>query len=141
MQPTWACVCQTARRAFARMRTLDAGRMSRPRFGYGCINGRSAHIVPDAEPQGEPRVRNGLSLCRLHHAAFDRHFLGVRPDYVIEVREDILEEHDGPTLVHAIQALHGSRIILPERAGLRPAVDLLELRYDRFRHAPRIQMQ
>jgi Transglycosylase associated protein/HNH endonuclease len=43
------------------------------------------------------RVPNGLSLCKLHHAAFDRHFLGLRPDYVIEVRRDILKEHDGIT--------------------------------------------
>ena len=54
----------------------------------------AAHIVPDAE-QGEPTVRNGLALCKLHHAAFDRYFVGVRPDYVVEVRPDLLREEDG----------------------------------------------
>lgn len=93
----------------------------------------AAHIVPDTEPAGEPRVRNGIALCTLHHAAFDRYFLGLRPDYVLEVREDILEEHDGPTLVHALQALHGSRIIVPRRPDLQPARELLEVRYQRFR--------
>lgn len=29
-----------------------------------------------------------LALCKLHHAAFDRYFLGVRPDYVLQVRPD-----------------------------------------------------
>lgn len=43
----------------------------------------AAHIVPDTEPAGEPRVRNGIALCTLHHAAFDRYFLGLRPDYVL----------------------------------------------------------
>jgi putative restriction endonuclease len=95
----------------------------------------AAHIVPDSEPQGEPLVSNGLALCKLHHAAFDRYFLGIRPDYVIEVRPDILKEHDGPTLVHAIQALHGVRIAVPARSILKPAVGLLEVRYKRFLHA------
>jgi len=94
----------------------------------------AAHIVPDREPAGEPLVRNGLALCTLHHAAFDRYFLGLRPDYVLEVRRDILKEHDGPTLVHAIQALHGTRIIVPRQVDLQPARELVEIRYQRFRH-------
>lgn len=95
----------------------------------------AAHIVPDSEPQGEPLVSNGLALCKLHHAAFDSYFLGVRPDYVVEVRPDILKEHDGPTLVHAIQALHGIRIAIPAQSILKPATGLLEIRYKRFLHA------
>jgi putative restriction endonuclease len=93
----------------------------------------AAHIVPDTEPAGEPHVRNGLSLCTLHHAAFDRRFLGVRPDYVIEVRPDIRAERDGPTLVHALQALHDSRIVLPGSKRLQPDPALLEVRYQQFR--------
>ena len=92
----------------------------------------AAHIIPDTEPDGEPVVSNGLSLCSLHHAAFDRFFLGVRPDYVIEIRPDLLAETDGPTLRHAIQGLHGQRIILPRRQEHRPSVELLSTRYDRF---------
>ncbi len=95
----------------------------------------AAHIVPDPEPLGEPRVQNGLALCTLHHAAFDRLFLGVRPDYVIEVRPDILSEGDGPTLVHAIQRLHGSRIVMPASRNDRPDPNLLEVRYSQFRQA------
>jgi len=95
----------------------------------------AAHIVPDTRPEGEPVVRNGLALCTLHHAAFDRSFLGLRPDYVIEVRPDILRERDGPTLVHSIQGLHGSQILLPQRAALRPDPALLKIRYNEFRHS------
>ena len=29
----------------------------------------AAHIIPDSELRGEPVVSNGMSLCRLHHAA------------------------------------------------------------------------
>jgi putative restriction endonuclease len=68
----------------------------------------------------------------LHHAAFDRFFVGVTPDYVIEIRPDLLTETDGPTLRHAIQGLHGQRIILPRRREQHPSVELLATRYERF---------
>ena len=92
----------------------------------------AAHIVPDAEPEGEPVVSNGIALCRLHHAAFDRFFLAVRPDHIIEIRADVLREIDGPTLQHAIQGLHGQRIVLPRRSAERPSEEFLTLRYERF---------
>jgi putative restriction endonuclease len=95
----------------------------------------AAHIIPDAHPQGEPLVQNGLALCALHHSAFDAFFIGLRPDYVLEVREDILRETDGPTLAHAIQGMHGKTIVLPRSVKQRPDPDRLELRYEKFRRA------
>ena len=92
----------------------------------------AAHIIPDKEPEGQPIVSNGLSLCRLHHATFDRFFVGVRPDGIIEVRSDILKEFDGPTLQHAIQGLHDQPIAVPRKPAERPSVDLLAKRYERF---------
>ena len=75
----------------------------------------------------------GISLCRLHHAAFDRYPLVVQPDHTIEVRADILKESDGPTLRHAIQGLHDTQIILPGGLSDRPSREFLAKRYDRFR--------
>ena len=92
----------------------------------------AAHIVPDSEPEGEPVVRNGIALCRLHHAAFDRFFLAVRPDGIIVVRPDVLEESDGPTLQHAIQGLHGQSILVPRKLEEQPAIEFLAKRYERF---------
>ena len=92
----------------------------------------AAHIIPDREPGGEPIVSNGLALCSLHHAAFDKFFLAVRPDRTIEVRPDVLEEIDGPTLRYAIQGLHGQPILLPRRSVEQPAVEFLFERYGRF---------
>lgn len=95
----------------------------------------AAHIIPDTDAQGEPAVRNGLALCALHHRAFDRYFIGVTPDYTIEVRPDLLEEKDGPTLVYGLQALHGQRLYVPRDKKLRPDRDLLALRHKAFRAA------
>lgn len=97
----------------------------------------AAHIISDSAAGGEPLVPNGLSLCKFHHAAFDRGFLGVRPDYVLEARPDLLEEEDGPTLIHSVQALHGTRIILPGRVVDRPDPERLEIRYKAFLEAAR----
>ena len=52
----------------------------------------AAHITPDSDAEGEPVVSNGVALCKLHHAAFDRFFFAIRPDYVIEVRPSVLQE-------------------------------------------------
>jgi putative restriction endonuclease len=70
----------------------------------------AAHIIPDGEDGGEPIVPNGLSLCKIHHAAFDNNIVGLNPDYKIIVREDILEEIDGPMLKYGIQEMHEQKI-------------------------------
>jgi hypothetical protein len=93
----------------------------------------AAHILPDAEPLGIPAVTNGLALCTLHHAAFDRHVIGITPDYVVEVRRDVLEQEDGPMLIHRLQGFHGKPLRLPRREAWQPDRHLLEERYSRFR--------
>lgn len=97
----------------------------------------AAHIVPDSEQDGEPRIFNGLALCSLHHAAYDRYFLGITPDYRIHIREDILSEKDGPTLRYGLQALHGAQIYLPRREEQRPKVEFLAMRFEKFMMAMR----
>lgn len=95
----------------------------------------AAHIVGDSEG-GEPVVPNGLALCKLHHAAFDRHILGVRPDLRVVVRRDILAEVDGPMLVHGLQGFHDAGLgLLPHRRQDRPSTDFLERRWEQFRSA------
>jgi len=84
---------------------------------------------------GEPIVSNGIALCKLHHAAFDSFMLGVRPDHVIEVRVDILKEEDGPLLLHGLQGLHQTRMILPASKDQWPSPDSLAWKYERFRAA------
>jgi putative restriction endonuclease len=94
----------------------------------------AAHIKEDSEG-GEPIVPNGLAMCAIHHRAFDTYVLGIRPDYVVEVRRDVREEQDGPTLRHALQGLHRASLILPRKRAAWPDRNLLEERFDRFRQA------
>jgi putative restriction endonuclease len=91
----------------------------------------AAHILSDADG-GQPVVPNGLSLCKIHHAAYDRGILGVRPDYVVRVRSDVLLEVDGPMLRHGIQEVHGWNLELPRRVLDRPDRDLLAQRWASF---------
>jgi putative restriction endonuclease len=92
----------------------------------------AAHIIPDSAPEGEPVITNGISLCKLHHAAYDSFILGVTPDYVIHVREDILEEEDGPVLQHGLKGLHNTKLILPRQKNHYPSREALDWRYSRF---------
>lgn len=96
----------------------------------------AAHIVPDVAPQGLPRISNGLALCKLHHAAFDSFFLTVDPDYRIVVCHEVLDEEDGPMLLHGLQALHGVVIQRPFRPEWRPSREALAMRLESF-HAAR----
>ncbi len=96
----------------------------------------AAHILPDQHPQGLPLVANGLALCKIHHAAFDANFLGIRPDLVVEIRDDILREEDGPMLRYGLQELHGrGLVVVPRSQELRPDPVRLEERYEAFKRA------
>jgi putative restriction endonuclease len=93
----------------------------------------AAHIIGDKEPDGEPIVPNGLALCKIHHAAYDKNVLGIRPDYVVEISQRVLDEVDGPMLRHGLQAHHGQSLMkVPTRRANRPDPDRLSRRYARF---------
>ena len=95
----------------------------------------AAHILPDGHPKGEPVIPNGLALCKIHHAAFDKNILGIRPDCVIQVREDILREHDGPMLRYGIQETQGQKLWTPRTIDFKPNPEFLEIRYEEFKQA------
>lgn len=95
----------------------------------------AAHILPDSHPLGDPVVPNGLALCKLHHAAFDRNIIGVRPDFIVEIRPDVLAEVDGPMLLHGLQGFQGGRLVVPRSPALQPNREFLAERYDQFKRA------
>lgn len=107
---------------------------SAPPYLLGAIVIEYRHIQSDSSG-GSPVVPNGIAMCKIHHAAFDSLFLGIDPDYKIEIRGDILLEQDGPTLKYALQALHSRRIALPRSKSARPDPDRLSKRFDLFKAA------
>ena len=95
----------------------------------------AAHIIPDRDARGLPEIPNGLALCRIHHGAYDLGILGISPDYRVHIRHDVLEEKDGPMLLHGIQEMDGSAIVLPRRQEFRPKQEYLAERFEAFRAA------
>lgn len=95
----------------------------------------AAHIIPDGRPLGTPVVPNGLALCKLHHTAYDRNILGVRPDLVVEVQQRIRDEIDGPMLRHGLQEMAGVRLTIPRSRDAQPDHARLDERYAEFRLA------
>ncbi|HEU4713218.1 MAG TPA: HNH endonuclease [Pyrinomonadaceae bacterium] len=95
----------------------------------------AAHIMEDRDEQyGQPVVPNGIPLSKIHHAAFDKHLIGIDPDYQLHVSGRLLELKDGPML-EALKRLDGQKIHLPRRVKDRPDRDRLALRFERFKTA------
>jgi len=91
----------------------------------------AAHIVGDVEETGEPTVTNGLSLCAIHHRAFDQNLVGVSPEYLVRVSRRLLEDEDGPML-NLLKGFHNVPLVLPQRSVDRPDRERLEARYTQF---------
>jgi putative restriction endonuclease len=91
----------------------------------------AAYIIPDSEG-GVPHVSNGLSLCKIHHAAYDANILGVRPDLKVVVREDIWLEQDGPMLQYGLQAMSGMTLTVATAHANRPRTQALEQSFEKF---------
>jgi len=88
-----------------------------------------AHLVPDREELGEPRVENGLSLCAIHHRAFDRDLLGVTPELRVHVFHDRLEApEEEPTRV--LTRFHDEDLRVPDEEAVRPDPELVAHRWE-----------
>ena len=91
----------------------------------------AAHIVGDLEARGEPEVSNGLSLCSIHHRAYDQDLVAVSPDYEVHVSARLLDDEDGPMLA-VLKGFHGRPIVVPSRRAWRPDRERLAARFERF---------
>jgi putative restriction endonuclease len=94
----------------------------------------AAHIVGDADELGTPLVSNGLSLCSIHHRAFDEDLVGIAPDLSVHVSRRLLDDDDGPML-DVLKGFHGGTIETPGRRVWRPDPERLAVRFERFRDA------
>lgn len=92
----------------------------------------AAHIIGDNKPHGLPVVQNGLSLCKIHHAAYDANLLGISPNYVVSINSEVMQEIDGPMLRHGLQEMDGRLLALPARPIDRPSKERLAERFEEF---------
>jgi putative restriction endonuclease len=91
----------------------------------------AAHILGDVEERGQPIVSNGVSLCSIHHRAFDQDLVGIDPDYTVRISRRLLDEEDGPML-ELLKGFDKSPIAVPRSSALRPDRERLAERFERF---------
>lgn len=76
----------------------------------------AAHIVPFNETNNDD-VRNGISLCKLHHWAFDKYLISVDESYNVIVSELMTERGSTEWM---LKTLYGKAILLPTQKALYP---------------------
>ena len=91
----------------------------------------AAHIVQDIAPGGVAEISNGLSLCSIHHRAYDQDLVGVSPEYEVHVATGLLEDKDGPML-DVLKLAAGRTIELPTKKSWYPDRERLAARFERF---------
>jgi putative restriction endonuclease len=96
---------------------------------------QAAHIIEDRDPRSSATVVNGISLCAIHHLAYDRNLMGIDPGGLVHIARRLLDEIDGPMLRSGIQGFHGAAILQPRRPAERPDPERLQLRFEQFQAA------
>jgi len=92
----------------------------------------AAHITADNDESSSTSVTNGISLCKIHHAAYDANIIGIDSAYKVHVRTDILNEVDGPMLLHGIQEMDKRELWVPRRGAEQPNAERLGKRFELF---------
>ncbi len=92
----------------------------------------AAHIVPDSDDAlGQPDVRNGILMSRIHHGAYDAGLISIDADYRVHVASSLLGMNDGP-LLEGLKGLQGATINVPKDPRFRPDRERLALRFESF---------
>lgn len=112
----------------SKVRSAEFSRKVKQAYGYKCAfcgkarkndkgqpEVEAAHIYPK-HLNGQDKLWNGLSLCRLHHWAFDGGLITINENFEILVRHSIIDDQE----YHEISELNGKTIYLPENKISRP---------------------
>lgn len=82
----------------------------------------AAHIIPFSV-SGNDDVRNGISLCQLHHWTFDRGLISLSKNYRVMVSELMVERGPDQRL---LKTLKGNQILLPKKHEEYPAQEAMK---------------
>ena len=88
----------------------------------------AAHIVPFSESYNDD-VRNGISLCKSHHWAFDNRLISISETYKVIVSPTISDQELTEWM---LIELDGQCVWLPEDNEQQPAQEALEWHRERF---------
>lgn len=81
----------------------------------------AAHILPVADPASTDETTNGLALCKIHHAAFDRNLISVDEKYKVDISSSEIERLESINLTGGIKEF---------KRNLKPAIILPSDRRD-----------
>jgi putative restriction endonuclease len=90
----------------------------------------AAHIVPHSHEKGTDEIGNGISLCALHHTAYDRSLIYFDTDFNILInttKMQYLEKVGLDSGFRKFQALAFDKIQLPTNHTLRPNIENINL--------------
>lgn len=73
----------------------------------------AAHIQPLGGDYGPDSLKNGISLCKLHHWAFDRGLFSINDDYSLITKPIPSDEMTTPNDNNIIYDLNGKKLSLP----------------------------
>jgi len=92
----------------------------------------AAHIIPAEERGTSLDVRNGLLLCKNHHALFDQYAWVPDEDYRVLVSPE--REFRSTAMANHLLKLEGRRLPnLPSNPANLPAIEAIQYRLDKFR--------
>lgn len=95
-------------------------------IGQNIVDG--AHIKP-LSLFNDNDIRNGVSLCKNHHWAFDNGLFAIDNDYTVIVAKDFTEESPN---TKSIKEFDGEKLLLPTLKKFHPRLDALQWHRDRF---------
>jgi putative restriction endonuclease len=131
-QPRRYAVTET-RRA---LRALDFSARVLSAYGHRCAMCgvqlkllEGAHILPVAEPESTDETSNGVSLCVLHHRAYDRSLVTFGPDYAIQVSAKKVAELQAADKAGGLQRFRDNLrevIQVPAEQASRPKPEFVE---------------
>jgi putative restriction endonuclease len=90
----------------------------------------AAHIVPHSHEKGTDNIDNGISLCALHHRAYDRSLIYFDEDLNILMNENkikYLEKVGLDTGMRKFEKMAFDKIQLPKNYSMRPNVHNIKI--------------
>ena len=90
----------------------------------------AAHIIPHSHEKGTDEINNGISLCALHHTAYDSSLIYFTKDYDVKINEkkmDYLTKLGLDSGLHTFKKIQNDKLFLPKNHILQPSRENIEI--------------